>query len=111
MGDIFITEEDLKTTAKTIQALNMIHGMSNSAYACNDAIYCLFWWIVWTFSKLYDQEEELYVIEEDIRRFLKIDDNDCMFNDLKNKEDLEERRRKETKNTELINQIKLLINK
>lgn len=109
MQNIEITKEEIKITARVIQKLKLQRDQKSSIYGSIDSLGCLFDRVIGTFWKYYDNEEELRVIENNLEEFITTKDSDWIFDNLKYKEDIEEKRIKEIENTILLQKIKPLI--
>lgn len=90
-----ITKEEIASMASTIQKVKLHLEDVSSSYEAEERLLALFEYIIWTFYKYYDKEEELDSIIDDITHILNTDDTSYMYDDLRSKEDVEKKEKKQ----------------
>lgn len=107
MGKISVG--DIVSMAKTIQKIKLHLEDVSSRYEAEERLLALFEYIVWTFYKYYDNEEELDTIIDNIKHILTTNDTSYMYEELRNKEDVEKTRKKQEKWREYMQKIMFLV--
>ena len=96
--------------ASTIQKVKLHLEDVSSSYEAEERLLALFEYIIWTFYKYYDKEEELDSIIDDITHILTADDKSYMYDDLRNKPDEEAERKKQNLWREFMQKVIMLAN-
>lgn len=100
--------EDVKVLADKIQKLKVHLDGVSSSYEAEERLLALFEYIIWTFYKYYDEEEELDTIIENVNHILHTDDKSYMYDDLRNKTDVEAESKKQNLWREFMQKVIML---
>lgn len=103
-----ISKENLKITAVTLQAIKNHLDSVQSRYNADERLEALFGWLIWTFGKLYDQEEELDTIFDNLEHIFTADDKSYMYDDLRYKKEREAEEKLQNKWREFMQKIIML---
>lgn len=79
-----------------------------SIHGADERLYALFWWIIWTFNKYYDDEEELDTLVDNLEHILVADDKSYMYDDLNHKEETEAKEKLQNKWREFMQRVLVL---
>jgi hypothetical protein len=103
-----ITKEEIASMASTIQKVKLHLEDVPSSYEAEERLFALFEEIIWRFYKMYDEEEELDAIIDRITYVLTADDTSYMYEELRNKPDVEEERKKQNLWREFMQKVVML---